>query len=275
MTEFVDRKFGIRIDLAALLQERYIRQGITQKDYVNGLLERELVESVRRDHEADQARNRREATKVEAPVKSLGQIAGDVSKVVTTLEKTLPDRLAGVGERLTVQFKEAIAALDFRQHLAAQKTAAEKHTEDLKVHLTTGWAGVEKGAANRHSEVLGCLDDHRKLMLLTKSQKRRLVLVTIASLIGFAAAFCFLFSASAPVRWTMVRAMGEKTERDAATTLAGSGVRYNGMLLAETAALLRDPIFAKDYGSCVERAKRTTSVATSCKLYMTALDTQP
>lgn len=275
MTEFVDRKFGIRTDLAALLQEQCVRQGITQKDYVNGLLERELVESVRRDHEADQARNRRDAAKVEAPVKSLGEIAGDVSKVVSTLEKTLPERLAGVGERITGQFKEAIAALDFRQHLAAQKTAAEKHNKDLETHLATGWNEVEKSAADRHSELLASLDGHRKSTLLTKSHKRRLVLVTIASVIGFAAAFSFLFPASKPIRWTLVRAMGEKTERDAATTLAGSGVRYNGMLLAETAALLRDPIYAKDYGSCVERAKRTTSVATPCKLYMTALDTQP
>ena len=270
---------NIRLDLSADLHakmvERCARQGITQKEYLNGLLERDLVESVRREHEADQARNRREATKVEAPVKSLSAVADDVSKIVTTLEKTLPERLAGVGKTLGENYDKAIAALDFRGHLAAQKTAADTRSVDLKAHFDAGLSKVEKGAVERHSELLGRLDAQVKSATLTKARKRRLVLITTALVTGSPAAFAFLFPASAPIRWTVVRAMGERTERDAATVLAGSGVRYNGALMAETAALLNDPFFARDYGSCIERAKRTTSVSAPCRFRITALGKKP
>jgi hypothetical protein len=62
-------------------------------------------------------------------------------------------------------------------------------------------------------------------------------------------------SGTSPARSLSVALTGAETDWQAAKIIAGNGSLLRAELMSETVTLLRNPDFAKSYGSCISRAK--------------------
>lgn len=271
MSGFTAKKFDIRVDLERKLAEHCAKQRITQKDYINGLIERDLVESVRRAQLADEARNQRELIKVAPTVETARDTASKLDKTIVQLRTDLPNVLHKIGDRVVEALDNHIGSAEVKAHLDAERTAAIKRNDALQSTLSSNSKSSEKAADERHSYLVKQQRQTNGLIRATRNEKRRLVLIGAVGLLAFQGAYGFIFPATALARWASVRLMGEKTELNAATVLAGSGERFDGYLMSETIALLKDEKFNKQYGRCVDRAKKTAHDRIDCYLSLPSL----
>lgn len=270
MSEFIAKKFDIRVDLERKLAEHCAKQRITQKDYINGLIERDLDESVRRALVADEARNQREVTRVGATVETARETAAKLDSTIGRLETDLPNALEKIGASAIEAITKHTGSAEVKACLETESGSAIARDENARAVTAGHFRAAEEVASKRHVELVVAQRETRDLMKITKTRRRLWQLSGATIVIAAELAVASLFPATAPTRWAAIRLMGAANELDAAASMAGLGNRLNGAAIIRTGVLLSNAQFSMGYTNCLTRAERSRQFVT-CRLNVPSL----
>lgn len=256
MSELVTMRITLDPALKEQLKLRAIERGMTHAE----LLPRLLAQGLRSEPDkADAAPTTAISKSGQVPKEPVAEI-GDAPPPEPWVQETVTQLLADHGARVTKAFGQIAAHEERIERLCNQQLGRfDKAVESI---------GKRAEQAVEHSNA-----EWRVVMRLRRQNRYRLGGTAAATLV-VTWIMLALVSGTALGRRFAVWQAGADTEWQAAQSLASHGSYLHGELMAETKALLDNPLFRSPYAKCVDRAKAAKSFV-RCTLVFPALSARP
>lgn len=253
------KRIDVSSEVHALLEGEARRRAVPIRDLVDQAVTEMLDRRAQADLSIRQQRERGHADRIENFSAQLADLGRRFTALLQEM-KSVPAALTSGFDEM----KDTIGKTGGTGHLRDMITAFDKR-------LLGKFEGAQDGIATAVADLAKAVDSRsdrieRLIAEIRGGQGRGRTIFSFGA--AFALSLVLLLGLlnpdTRPTRWVAVRLAGATTPADAAWILAGDG-RTNGLLMAETHALLDDQQFRGRYTECVARAK-SAKAAFSCRL---------